>query len=270
MNNSEYCFFNGEYIRYNEICIHVSDLQFQRGYGVFDFFRTRNGEIPWMDDYLDRFFNSSIYAGINCDLNRQEVRTVIHSLLEKNGLENGAFKLILTGGYSDNLENVTGHSNLLILNRPWKRPPADTFERGVNLISDYFVRPNPEIKSLYYLNSLRLQQKMKAYNAVDVLYHTDIISETSRANLFFVKNGRIFTPASNILNGITRKQLLKTIPEIQVEDIEASRLYDFDEVFLSSTSREITPVIAIDGNKTGNGTPGKITREIMEMLHRTN
>ena len=98
---------------------------------------------------------------------------------------------------------------------------------------------------------------------MDVLYHTDRISEASRANLFFVKNGRISTPASDILKGITRKQVLSLFGEIMVEDIKVDRLYDFDEIFMTSTSQDVTPVVSVEGKKISKGVPGPVTREIL-------
>lgn len=262
MNKSTICYFNGDLVPMSDLNLHVTDLQFQRGYGVFDFFRSRKGSIPWLQDYMDRLYNSLSLAGIEVDLNMEQFTDVINNLHERNELVNGAYKVIVTGGYSDNMESATGKANLMILNVPWNRPPAETFEKGVHLIRDHFVRPNPEIKTLYYFNSLRLQNKLKKYNAVDVMYHTDTISETSRTNLFFVKGEQVLTPASNILKGITRKQVLSLFSEIRVEDIEVGLLYDFDEIFMTSTSRDITPVVAVEGRKIGKGIPGPITRKL--------
>ncbi len=262
MNLTNYCYFNGDLVLYKDVNLHVSDLLFQRAYGVFDFFRSRNGNIPWLNDYQARLFNSLELSGIEAGLERDQFESIIHDLQQKNKLVNGAFKVIISGGYSDNLESVTGPANVLILNLDWKRPPEETFEKGVSLISDRFVRPNPEIKTLYYLNSLRLHKKLREYGAVDVLFHTQTISETSRANLFFVKEGQVYTPASHILKGITRKQVLSIVGNVRVEDIEAGRLYDFDEMFLTSTSRDVTPVVSVEGKRIGKGTPGPLTREI--------
>ena len=262
MNGSNYCYVNGDLVRYEDVRLHVSDLLFQRGFGVFDFFRCRNGSIPWLADYTERLYNSLSLSGLKVDPDREQFTSIIHDLLDKNGLDNGVFKVIVTGGYSDNLESVTGPANFIILNVHWKRPPEASFEKGVNLIRDRYVRPNPEIKTLYYFNKLRLEKRLREYSAVDVMYHTDMISEASRANLFFVKGDRIYTPASNILKGITRKQVLAMFDQVQVEDIEAVRLYDFDEMFLSSSSRDITPVVSVEGKQIGKGLPGPITREI--------
>ncbi|MFH0758168.1 MAG: aminotransferase class IV [Bacteroidota bacterium] len=262
MNKSNYCYLNGDLVRYEKLNLHVSDLLFQRGYGVFDFFRSRNGTIPWLKDYEERFFTSLELSGLEVDLNRERFESIIHRLQQKNGLVNGVFKVIVTGGYSDNLEAVSGPANLVILNLHWNKPAPETFEKGVHLISESFVRPNPEIKTLYYHNTLRLQKKLRAYGAVDVLFHNNRISEASRANLFFVKGGQVCTPASDILKGITRKQVLSMFGEIRVEDIEADRLYDFDEIFLTATSRDVTPVVSVEGKRIGKGTPGPVTREI--------
>jgi len=262
MIQSNLCYFNGDLLPQGDIRLNASDLQLQRGYGVFDFFRSRNGSMPWLEDYLERLFTSIELSGIEVNMDQEHLTSVLHHLQQKNGMDNGAFKIIVTGGYSDNLESVSGQPNIMILNVPWEAPPQETFTRGVNLIKDKYARPNPEVKTLYYFNSLRLHKKLMEYKAVDVMYHTEKITETSRASLFFVKGDQVYTPASDILKGITRNRLLSIYSEIQVEDIEAGRLYDFDEVFITSTSRDITPVVSIEGRKIGNGSPGPLTREI--------
>ncbi|RLD94083.1 MAG: hypothetical protein DRJ29_07005 [Bacteroidetes bacterium] len=262
MKHSNYCYFNGDLVHFQDIHLHVTDLLFQRGYGVFDFFRCRNGSFPWLEDYTERLFTSLELSCIEVNLDREQFTSVIHSLQEKNGLTNGAFKVIVSGGYADNLESVSGPANIVILNVLWEKPPEETFAKGVNLIRDEYVRPNPEVKTLYYFNRLKLQKKLKEYNAIDVLYYTDTISEASRANLFFVKEGSVYTPVSNILKGITRKQVLSLFGDIKVEDIDAERLYDFDEIFLTSSSNDVTPVVSVEGQKIGKGTPGPVTREI--------
>jgi len=257
-----HCYLNGQILPYQECNLHISDLQLQRGYGVFDFFRSRQGQIPWLDDYTDRLFNSIRLSGIEAPLSRKDFTATIYELQQKNGPDYEAFKVILTGGYSDNLEGVNGSPNLIILNVPWRRPPQDTFEKGVKLITCEYQRPNPEIKTLYYFNSLRLAKKQKEFNAVDVLYHTNKITETSRASVFFVEGGKIYTTKSNILDGITRKQILQYFKEIIIEDIEFTSLYSFDEMFITSTSRDITPVISVDGKLIGDGKPGRLSKDI--------
>jgi branched-subunit amino acid aminotransferase/4-amino-4-deoxychorismate lyase len=262
MNRSNYCYFNGELKFYDQMHIHISDLLFQRGYGIFDFFRIRKGRIPWFEDYAERLYGSLERSGIEVDIDREQFSSIIHELQKKNNMSEGAFKVIVTGGYSETLDSVTGPANLMILNVKWQRPPAESFENGVGLIREQYVRPNPEIKTLYYFNTLRLRKKLKAFDAADVMFHTDTITEASRANLFFVSKGEVHTPGRGILRGITRKQVIAMFKGIRVEDIGFDRLHEFDEIFMTGTSRDVTPVVSVEGKKIGNGRPGPVTREI--------
>ncbi|MCF8225319.1 MAG: aminotransferase class IV [Bacteroidales bacterium] len=257
-----HCYFNGEMIRYADCKLHVSDLLIQRGYGVFDFFRSRQGDIHWLDDYTDRLFKSIKLSEFDISPEKEDFQAMVSNLQVKNKLHNGAFKVIVTGGESENLAEVSGSPDFIILNVPWKRPPLETFQNGVPLISYDYVRPNPEIKTLNYFNTLRLRKKMKEYGAVDVLFHNDRVSEASRANLFFVKNGSVTTPGDNILMGITRKQVMSIFREVRVVEIDAGSIFDFDEIFMASTTRDITPVVAVDGKKIGRGKPGPFTKEV--------
>jgi branched-subunit amino acid aminotransferase/4-amino-4-deoxychorismate lyase len=268
MNPSNYCYFNGALVRYEDIHLHVSDLLLQRGYGVFDFFRIRNGIIPWLADYTDRLYNSLTLSEIDIDLEPEQFSELISKLQEKNNMSEGAFKVIVTGGYSENLHGVTGPANVIILNVDWKKPPEKTFLEGVGLITEEFIRPNPEIKTLYYFNTLRLRKKLQTFDAADVLFYSDTISEASRSNLFFVKNGMVFTPARNILKGVTRKQVLAMFGEIRVEDVGIDQVYEFDEIFMTGTSRDITPVVFVEGRSIGKGMPGPVTREVQESFRK--
>jgi branched-subunit amino acid aminotransferase/4-amino-4-deoxychorismate lyase len=268
MNPETYCYFNGTLVHYEELYLHVSDLQIQRGYGIFDFFRIRNSTIPWLEDYTDRLFNSLNLSEIETGLDREQFLSVINSLQKKNNMTEGAFKVIVTGGYSENLHAVTGPANVLILNMDWKKPPEKTFNEGVSLVSEEYVRPNPEVKTLYYFNTLRQRKKLQTFDAVDVLFYSDTISEASRANLFFVNKGTVSTPGRNILKGITRKQVLSMFNEIRVEDIPMEQVFDCDEIFMTGTSRDITPVVAVDGKRVGNGRPGPVTREIQAAFRK--
>ena len=266
MNRDYYCFFNGDLVKYKHVQIHVSDLQIQRGYGIFDYFRSRNGELLWLEDYQDRLFTSIALAGLEVGVDRSQFRTIIQDLHRRNGLANGAFKIMVTGGYSDTLDSISGPPNFLVLNIPWIQPPEKDFTAGVGLISEHFLRPNPEIKTLYYFNTLRLNKRLHVYQAVDVLFHTDTITEASRANLFFVRDNQVFTPSRDILEGITRRQVLSLLDEVQFAAIGIGQLFEFDEVFLTSTSRDITPVISVDGREIGSGKPGPVTREIQALF----
>jgi D-alanine transaminase/branched-chain amino acid aminotransferase len=259
-----FCYINGQMSRYEECRLHISDLQFQRGYGVFDFFRIREGRIPWLEDYTDRLYRSVEYAGIRWDLSRPDFHAILEDLQQKNGTGPSAFKVMVTGGYSETLDRVSNHANVIILQIPWNNPDPAILEQGVNLITAEYLRPNPEIKTLFYFNTLRLREKMKTFGAVDLLFHTDLVSECSRASVFYVKEGKLCTTSARVLEGITRKQVLSLDREILHRDLPYLELYELEELFITSTSMDVCPVVAVDGRPIGRGKPGPVTREIQE------
>jgi branched-subunit amino acid aminotransferase/4-amino-4-deoxychorismate lyase len=83
-----------------------------------------------------------------------------------------------------------------------------------------------------------------------------------------VKKGIVTTPGRNILKGITRKQVLAMFEEIRVEDVGIEQVYGYDEIFMTGTSRDITPVVYLEGKRIGNGAPGPVTREIQNAFKK--
>jgi branched-subunit amino acid aminotransferase/4-amino-4-deoxychorismate lyase len=264
------CYFNGKLIHQKECDINISDLMIQRGYGVFDYFRSRNGKILWLDDYMKRLFNSINKSGFDFAFTKTQVIEIIEKLHKINNFKNSSFKVIVTGGYSNDLSNIQNQPNLVILNNKFQKPNIDFYRNGANLISFNFQRPDAEIKTLNYFTALKLQKQLTKYNASDVLYHDgSFIFETSRANIFCVKDDIIYTPKNGILKGITRSKVLDLLkPHFRslITDISYKGLFNFDEVFITSSSKDIMPIVQIDGNNISTGKVGIITREIMRMF----
>jgi branched-chain amino acid aminotransferase len=123
-----------------------------------------------------------------------------------------------------------------------------------------------------YLNSIIATQeaKRKGYEEAILLDHTGNVSEAPGENIFIVKNGRLITPplSSSALAGITRDSIIKIGRDLNFEVLEnvvtKSELFNSDEIFLTGTAAEITPIISMDGKKIGNGKPGNITKKMMD------
>ena len=123
-----------------------------------------------------------------------------------------------------------------------------------------------------YLNSIIATQEAKR-NGVDeaiLLDHNGNVSEAPGENIFIVRNGQLVTPslASSALEGITRDAIIKIANDLDIDfverDITRSELGISDEIFLTGTAAEITPVISMDSKKVGDGKPGNITRKMMQ------
>ncbi len=144
---------------------------------------------------------------------------------------------------------------------------------GLKLITDQHQRQMPAVKTIDYLRAIWLQPTLKTAGADDVLYFTDEqVTECPRANFFIVTtNGEVQTPKSNILAGITRKKLLDGMIKgfsIVEKDFTRSQVFDAAEAFVTSTTKMIRPVIAVDGKPIGQGQPGAVTTALANQLYK--
>lgn len=264
------CFVNNRFLPYKEAKLHISDLGLQRGYGIFDYFVEMNGKIPFLEDYLDRFYASAKLLNLEVPLTRDLLKEKIGYLLKQNKLGTSGIKLLLTGGYSEDLYTPST-PNFMILNLPVTHQPGD-FGEGVKLILLDYKRHIPEVKTTFYLPSIALFPKMKEIGAVEVLYHHNgLITEATRANIFLVKNGKLITPSPGVLRGITRKYVLQVsrdlIP-VEEREVKLEELWESAEVFITGTSKHVAPVVEVEGQVIGNGKPGSMTAAISEAYER--
>ena len=265
--NPIYSIINGEFVDKNEASILISDLSIQRGFGIFDFFRTIKNEPVFLEDHLQRFYFSASEMFMDVGYSPDELKKLILHLIDKNKIPDSGIRITLTGGYSED-GYTPAKPNLLITQNPFIFN-HDNFNKGIKLITFQHQRQLPQVKTIDYLMAIHLQNFIKKNNADDVLYFNENeITECPRSNFFIVtKNDEVITPAKNILKGITRKKILDfaefNVKESVISPLDISEL---KEAFISSTTKNILPVLEIDGNKIGDGKPGKITRKIFEHL----
>ena len=106
-------YINDTFIEETKASLHISDLAITRGYGVFDFFRTVNHRPVFLEDHLDRFFNSAFTLRLQLETTREDLKSIIQQLILKNNVPISGVRILLTGGYSlDNYDCVT--PNLVI------------------------------------------------------------------------------------------------------------------------------------------------------------
>jgi len=259
-----YCFAEDKIIKTEDARIHPADIGLTRGYGIFDFFRTVNYKPLFLEDYLDRFINSAEHTQLPLSYNKEDLIEIIHDLVEKNDLKEGGVRMVLSGGISEN-HFSPAKGKLFIFCEALQLPAEEKFSKGVKLISEEYVRPLPTIKTTNYCQAVFSSLTWKEKNAEDVLYHhMGLISESSRSNIFVVKNGRLATAQSNILKGITRKNVIKLMPYTEIRDITLEETLAADEVFMTSTTKRLLPVTQIDDHKIGSGKPGELTLSILE------
>lgn len=264
-----YAFFNNEFLPAEKTFVHISDLSLQRGYGVFDFFKIVRGRIPFMEDYLQRFYQSAEQMQLPVPLPEDPLKEIIFELIKRNGMENAGIKLLLTGGYS--ADGYTIESPNLVITQHVVSPVAEKIlKEGVKIITHEFRREMPLVKSINYTTGIWLQRSVKEQHAYDVLYHLNgEVTEFPRCNLFIVNNkGEVITPGENVLQGITRKNVLALNGDIAISTgkLTLTDVLDAREAFLTSTTKRIVPIVQVEEQIIGTGRPGQVTRELAKRL----
>ncbi|MBO9153978.1 aminotransferase class IV [Chitinophaga sp. GCM10012297] len=262
-----YAVINGQYVQEQDAKIRISDLSIQRGYGIFDYFRTKNHQPVFLDDHLDRFYRSADMMRLPVEPSRETLKQLIAGLTDRNGLAHSGIRITLTGGYSENGYTLS-EPNLLITQSAYSFSGA-AFDKGIRLVTYDYQRQLPQVKTIDYLQSIYLQPFINEHQADDVLYHDrGELRECPRANFFIVTaNGVIVTPAEKILKGVTRKKILElenvNTKEgvVRLEDLQHAR-----EAFITSTTKIVLPVLEIDGKIVGDGRPGEVTKSLYDKL----
>ncbi len=244
-------FIKGNFIKETEASLSIQDLGFLRGYGVYDCFRTYN-RIPFcLDLYIDRFILSSKAMLLDSPYSKNELRSIIDQLIDKNPTEELIFKLILTGGDSTHILPQDKPALYIFVSHV-KSSSEQPKPLGINLITSNHLRSNHKVKSLQYANAIIALKEAKKANANDALYcnNNNHLLEITTGNFFAVKNKCLFTPKDEILPGIIRNSILELAHSLKITTKEGPIHYDdiqsFDEVFITSSLKEITPVNKIN------------------------
>lgn len=265
-----YTYINNKIVHHSDAFLHVDDLAVQRGFGVFDFFKIARGHVFFLNDYLERFYHSAHTLRITVPVDKESLMHIIYDLIRKNNLDESGMKLILTGGYSVDGYHPAAQANFIITQQKLVLPSREVVNTGIKIITHEFVRDVPEAKTLNYTMGIWLLEKVRANNAADVLYCKDnIVSEFPRCNFFIVRqDDSILTPSSNVLKGITRKNLLSLKEKYNIEEatITLDDVYNAREAFLTSTTKRIIPIVTINEKTMGDGKPGKVTMALLNEL----
>ncbi|MFN4213114.1 MAG: aminotransferase class IV, partial [Microgenomates group bacterium] len=204
-------YLDGKWLKTEDLKISAFDLAVVRGFGVFDFLRTYNRLPFYLDDHLDRFFNSAKLLQLKIPKSKDEIKKIIFEGIEKNPAGELNVKIILTGG--ETIDGITpvGKHVLLITFTGAVEYPKELYQKGVKVITIKGSRFLPQAKYLNYTQAVLAMMRAKKEGAEEALYVDEKgrITEATRANFFAVIGGHLVTPKNGVLFGITRKVVLK-------------------------------------------------------------
>lgn len=262
------CYLNGIIMPSAEASIGLHDLGLLRGFGIFDYLQQKQGVPLFIDDYLNRFFNSAAIMGVEIPVSRAEIKASALALIKSNGLSHSGLRLILTGGYSPDSFTPTT-PNFYMLEQPLQMPDNELFTNGVKLMWHQYTREVAEVKTTNYVVPILLQAQWKAMGAYDVLYHDEhFVTESSRSNFFIVsKDNILITPDRNVLKGITRKKVLElamNIMGVEIRDVKLSQVTDAKEAFITSSTKGVLPIVQINDLIIADGRVGEWSMRLMQ------
>ncbi|WP_420460555.1 aminotransferase class IV [Neolewinella sp.] len=247
----------------------VSDLSILRGYGVFDYFRFAGGKPRFLDDHLARLQDSIDALHLELKVTDRGLTDIVHELIERNGGGDGGIRIVVTGGLSADGYTPTAPT-LLLLGYPHLSPPTERYAMGCHCMLHHYERQLPRVKSIDYLEGIRIQPLLQQRGAQYPLYvdRDGLVRESDRSNFLIVHDGSLVTPYEDILLGITRKHLLKLARQlnIPVEEraVSVAELLGADEAILCSTVKGALPITRVDGKEIGAGAAGATTRKLMQ------
>ncbi len=265
-------YVNGHFVKESEGKISVLDLGLLRGFGVFDYLRTYHGRPFHLKEHLQRLSYSAEQIGLHLPDSLQQVERLILELLEKNGYPESSIKIVLTGGLSADQLLPEQKSSLIILVYPLKPFPERCYSQGIKVTTTTLSRSIPTSKTLQYTPAIIALQQAKAVDAQEALYLNaqGEILEATTSNFFAFKEGALFTPYSDeVLLGITREVVLRVAEghfPLKIAPIPYREVETFEEAFITSSNKEIMPVVQIDGHRIGNGTVGPKTQKVMAIF----
>ncbi|SLM28344.1 D-amino-acid transaminase [Desulfamplus magnetovallimortis] len=265
-------YVDGDYVDDEKAMISVKDIIVLRGFGIFDFMITYNKRPFYLNDHVRRFENSAMAIGLKLNYSGQEICEIVKRTIEKNPHhDESSVRIVHSGGVS--LDGVTPEGNgiLMVMVTPKKCPPAWWYQKGASIITVEMERCLPVAKSTNYLSAVFAQQQARKVGAVEAVYvdRSNRVLEGTTSNIFCFKGSTLITPSDDILDGITRKVVLNKIAgnfDLEMRDIDFSELMGMDEIFLSSSNKEILPVVRVNDMTIGSGEPGAGTKKIMQLF----
>jgi branched-chain amino acid aminotransferase len=268
--------------------ISVFDHGFLYGEGVYETLRTYNGQPFLLDRHMRRLRTSAGMLSLPIPLSDDEIEQRFRDTMRAAGLDGGPgresyIRLLVTRGVGDLSYDpaVCPQPSFVVIVKPQVDPPGEAYERGVPVIIASIVRNhpgtvNPLIKSNNLINNALAGQeavKRGAFEAVMRNYRGEL-AECATSNLFVVRNGAALTPPleSGLLPGITRAFLFEIGAEQNIPVREAvlrdEDLFGADEAFLTSTTRELVPIVTVDDRAIGRGVPGPVTLALLEAFRQ--
>jgi len=278
---SRIAYVNGQYVPHLDAAVHIEDRGYQFADGVYEVVPVVNNKLIGEDGHLDRLWRSMDELQMAEPMKRRPMQLVMREVLRRNGVENGIIYMQITRGVAprDHPFPADAHSSLVMTAKRTSPEKAEMkAEKGVAVITVPDIRwGRCDIKSVSLLPNILAKQaatEQGAYEAFQV-DADGFVTEGSSTNAWMVdQDGTLVTRAAShsILSGITRADLLGLLAaegiKVELRSFSADELRNAREVFLTSSSSYVQPVVEVDGKVIGNGKPGSISNNLRRIFKK--
>lgn len=262
-------YLNGEYLPLAEARVPVLDRGFLFGDGVYEVIPAYGGHPLWLPQHLDRLENSLHAIRLDNPLSRAEwVRTIERLLAAAPGTDQTLYLHVTRGAAPDRDHRFPAEARptVFAMARPLKPRKPEAVAQGVAVVTRRDVRWHRcDIKAVTLLANVLLRQEADDTGAEEaILIRDGMATEGSSSNLFLVQGGEVVTPPKGhlILPGITRDLALDLAREAGIpcveRDIAEAELAAADEIWITSSTREVMAVTRLNGARVGAGVPGPV------------
>jgi len=273
-------YVNGKIAPADQAVVPVYDHGFVYGEGVYETLRTY-GRVPFLyDRHMRRLRQSAERLLLDVPFDDSTMLGWInHTVRAAGELTEAYIRILLTRGVGDLNYDIksTPKPTTVIIVKPFEAPADRVFNDGirislVDMMRNHPKSVNPLIKSNNLLNNALAMQAAYRTGAEEALMcnYRGELTECSQANFFMVRGGAALTPKSEagLLEGVTRAFIFELGRELGIdvreETLLPKDLETADEMFITSTTRELSPVVNVDGRVVGGGKPGPVTRRLLD------
>jgi branched-chain amino acid aminotransferase len=274
-------YIDGEFVPQSQATLPLFDHGFLYGDGVFEGVRVYNGRVFRMEPHLERLIFSA--RALAFEVGGMTVESLSKAVLEtcrRNGHANGYIRVNLSRGTGLGLDpsHIDNTPRLVIATRELRLYGGDLYERGLTMVTCATRVPpadaiDPRIKCTgKYINNIMAKMEANRVGAGEglMLNQQGYVAEATGDNLFVVHKGALLTPppSAGCLKGVTRAVAMELATELGVpvreENLTLYDVYTADECFLTGTAAEVIPAVELDRRPIGDGTPGPITRRVID------
>ena len=265
-------FLNGKFMPIEEAHVPVLDRGFIFGDGVYELIPVYS-RVPFrMDEHLARLERSLAAVRIRNPYSRAEWRDIILQLVEKQPFEDQGVYFQVTRGVArrDHAFPKDAVPTVFVMSNPLVNPPQDLVERGAAAVSAIDDRwHHCDIKSISLIGNCLLRQVSADAGAVEtILFRAGMLTEASASNVFVVRAGVILSPPKSnlILPGITYDVIAEIAQAaglpIEFRELAEAEVRGADEIWVTSSSKEVLAIVTLDGKPVAGGKPGPVFRRV--------